>query len=332
MVSRIKMMSRLDIAEKRKPQDGRIKIDHQGNEAEIRVSTVPVAFGEKVVMRILDPDILFRDLKDLIMNARDLAKFHEFLSRPHGIILVTGPTGSGKSTTLYSSLRHLASEETNITTVEDPIEMIHEDFNQIAVQPAAGITFGSILRNILRQDPDIIMIGEMRDYETAENAIQAALTGHLVLSTLHTNDAPSAVSRLVDLGLERFLVSSTIIGIMAQRLLRRICRYCSEEFELTPEEVKGLGLRIKADGPVKLRRGRGCDKCRNTGYLGRMATIEVMPFSERIRRLTMDGSPASSIKDAARQEGMMTLRQNALKLMIRGLTTYQEVLRVTVDD
>jgi general secretion pathway protein E len=332
LVSRIKSISRLDIAEKRRPQDGRIKIDHKGNEAEVRVSTIPVAFGEKVVMRILDPDILFRDLAALFYNEKDLRKYDDFIRQPHGIILVTGPTGSGKSTTLYSTLRNLSSEETNITTVEDPIEMIHEDFNQIAVQPLVGITFGSILRNILRQDPDIIMIGEMRDFETVENAIQAALTGHLVLSTLHTNDAPSAVTRLIDLGAEPFLVTSTVIGIVAQRLLRRICQYCAEPFVMPAEEAIALGVRIKKNGGLKLRRGVGCERCRNTGYLGRVAALEVMPYSDELRRLTMTNEPIKALKTVARQEGMVTLRENALKLMLKGITTIEEVLRVTVED
>ncbi|MEW6266808.1 MAG: GspE/PulE family protein [Thermodesulfobacteriota bacterium] len=332
MVSRIKTISRLDIAEKRRPQDGRIKINHKGNEAEVRVSTVPVAFGEKVVLRILDPNVLFRDLADLFNQEADLVKYQEFIGRPHGIILVTGPTGSGKSTTLYSTLRALYHEGVNITTVEDPIEMIHEEFNQIAVQPQIGVTFGTILRNILRQDPDIIMIGEMRDFETAENAIQAALTGHLVLSTLHTNDAPSALTRLIDLGAERFLVASTIIGILAQRLLRRICPHCSEDVILTQEQVVSLGLRLKTNGDLRLKQGRGCDRCRGTGYLGRLATLEVMPLTDRLRHLTMTGEEAKVLKKTARAEGMSTLRENALRLMIRGETTYQEVLRVTVDD
>ncbi|MEW5723586.1 MAG: ATPase, T2SS/T4P/T4SS family [Thermodesulfobacteriota bacterium] len=332
IVSRVKSISRMDIAEKRRPQDGRIKIDHEGKEVEIRVSTVPVAFGEKLVMRILDPDVLFRSLSDLFFSREDLDKYRKFVDQPHGMILVTGPTGSGKSTTLYSTLRSLSSHEKNITTIEDPIEMIHEDFNQIAVQPAAGVTFGTILRHILRQDPDIIMVGEMRDYETAENAIQAALTGHLVLSTLHTNDAPSAVTRLVDLGVERFLVASTVIGVIAQRLLRRVCRYCSEEFILPPEEAVTLGLReVPAQG-LKLMKGAGCERCRNTGYLGRLATVEVMPMSEQIRQLIMSGEEAKAIKQVARKEGLTTLRENALQIMLQGETTYQEVLRVTVED
>jgi general secretion pathway protein E len=331
LTSRIKTISRLDIAEKRRPQDGRIKIATKTGEAEVRVSTVPVAFGEKTVMRILDPEALFLDLGDMFYNKNDLRKWNDFTAMPHGIILVTGPTGSGKTTTLYSTLRQLATESVNVTTVEDPIEMVHDEFNQIAVQPKIGVTFGTIIRNILRQDPDIIMIGEMRDTETAENAIQAALTGHLVLSTLHTNDAPSAITRLIDLGMQPFLVSSTVVGIMAQRLVRRICKYCVEDFVLTTEAALNLGF-ITA-GDLTLRRGRGCEMCRDTGYLGRLATVEVMVMSENLKQLTLkEGVSAQELKALARQEGMTTLRETALDLMVAGLTTVEEVLRVTAAD
>ncbi|UQZ88475.1 type II secretion system protein E [Deltaproteobacteria bacterium Smac51] len=332
VTSRIKTISRLDIAEKRRPQDGRIKIAAgKSGEAEVRVSTVPVAFGEKTVMRILDPEALFMELSGLFHNPADLEKWNSFMTMPHGIILVTGPTGSGKTTTLYSTLRQLATPAVNVTTVEDPIEMVHEEFNQIAVQPKIGITFGNIIRNILRQDPDIIMIGEMRDAETAENAIQAALTGHLVLSTLHTNDAPSAVTRLIDLGMEPFLVSSTLVGIMAQRLVRRICKYCVDEFVLTQQMAMELGFITQGD--LTLKRGRGCEMCRNTGYLGRLATVEVMPMSESLKELTLkEKIGALEFKSLARQEGMTTLRENALDLMLAGLTTIEEVLRVTAPD
>jgi general secretion pathway protein E len=331
VVSRIKTVSRLDIAEKRRPQDGRIKIAAKSGEAEVRVSTVPVAFGEKTVMRILDPEALFLDLADMFFNPADLHKWNVFTSMPHGIILVTGPTGSGKTTTLYSTLRQLATPEVNVTTVEDPIEMVHDEFNQIAVQPKIGITFGNIIRNILRQDPDVIMIGEMRDLETAENAIQAALTGHLVLSTLHTNDAPSAITRLFDLGLQPFLVASTIVGIMAQRLVRRICKYCVETFVLPREEALSLGF--NADNDLTLRRGLGCEMCRDTGYQGRLATVEVMTMSESVKQLALkEGVSAQELKHLARLEGMTTLRENALSLMMSGLTTIEEVLRVTAPD
>ncbi len=331
VTSRIKTVSRLDIAEKRRPQDGRIKISGKTGEAKVRVSTVPVAFGEKTVMRILDPEALFLDLKDMFFNPADLAKWNGFTALPHGIILVTGPTGSGKTTTLYSTLRQLATPSVNVTTVEDPIEMVHDEFNQIAVQPKIGITFGSIIRNILRQDPDIIMIGEMRDSETAENAIQASLTGHLMLSTLHTNDAPSAVTRMIDLGMQPFLVSSTVVGIMAQRLVRRICKYCVEDFVLTREAAHDLGFITESD--LTLKRGRGCEMCRDTGYLGRLATVEVMVMSENLKTLTLkEGLSAQEIKAMARAEGMTTLRENALDLMLAGLTTIEEVLRVTGPD
>lgn len=331
LISRIKTLARLDIAEKRRPQDGRIKVGRQGQEIEIRVSTLPVAFGEKAVLRILNPDVLFQDLGRLGLTPPDLLKYEEFISSPHGIILVTGPTGSGKSTTLYSTLRHIGSPEKNITTVEDPIEMVFEDFNQIAVQPQVGITFGNVLRNILRQDPDIIMIGELRDKETAEHAVQAALTGHLVLSTLHTNDAPSAVTRLTDLGIEPFLITSTLIGSVAQRLMRCICIHCKEDFHAGQDEIMDMGLDVKKKGKLKLSRGRGCARCRGTGYHGRQAVFEIMPFSEKLRQLTLTGQEVGALREAARSEGMTMLRDNAIKIMLQGQTTCQEVLRVTAD-
>lgn len=328
-VSRIKNMSRLDMAEKRRPQDGRIKTDKGGVEVEIRVSTVPVAFGEKVVMRIMNPDILFQDLEQLGFSPTDLIRFNQFIRMPHGIVLVCGPTGSGKSTTLYSALRYLYAPEINITTVEDPIEMVHEYFNQIAVRPAIGITFASILRNILRQDPDIIMIGEMRDLETAENAVQAALTGHLVLSTIHTNDAPSTLTRLLDLGVPSFLIRATLIGVLAQRLVRVICRYCRESFEMEAAELQDLGLEIGGEDALTLYRGRGCSKCRGTGYLGRSGIFEVMPYSDTLKEMTTPQLDLEALRLKARAEGMVSLRENAVAKMLNGTTTYQEVLRVT---
>jgi len=329
ILSRIKNLSRLDMAEKRRPQDGRIKTDKGESEAEIRVSTIPVAFGEKVVMRIMDPDILFQDHERLGFTPGDLMRYHQFINMPNGIVLVCGPTGSGKSTTLYSTLRYLSTPEINITTVEDPVEMVHEDFNQIAVQPVLGITFGSILRNILRQDPDIIMIGEMRDIETAENAIQAALTGHLVLTTLHTNDAPSAITRLLDLGIPPFLIQSTVIGVLSQRLVRKICVHCKESFEIDSIELSARGLDFGKDGPIKLYRGVGCNKCRGTGYLGRIGIYEVLPFTEPIKKITTAETNLQTLRDQALKEGMVTLRENAIKKLLEGETTYQEVLRVT---
>ncbi|MBI3013663.1 MAG: type II/IV secretion system protein, partial [Candidatus Tectomicrobia bacterium] len=284
IISRIKMLARLDIAEKRRPQDGRIKLQYAEGDRELRVSTLPVAFGEKAVMRVLDPRILFQELGEMGFSTRDLALYRTFLARPHGMILVTGPTGSGKTTTLYSSLRSVATPAMNVTTIEDPIEMVFEEFNQVAVQSQVGITFASSLRSILRQDPDIIMVGEIRDQETADNAVQAALTGHLVLSTLHTNDAASAVTRLVDLGLEPFLLSSTIIGVVAQRLVRKICPHCSRSEKLKGQELAFLGLEPDAVEMGVFRVGDGCPKCRSTGYLGRTGVFEVLEVSEEISR------------------------------------------------
>jgi general secretion pathway protein E len=329
IVSRIKNLSRLDMAEKRRPQDGRIKTDKAGVEAEIRVSTVPVAFGEKVVMRIMDPEVLFQDLENLGFTPAGIMRYQQFINMPHGIVLVCGPTGSGKSTTLYSTLRYLSSPEINITTVEDPIEMVHQEFNQIAVQPVVGITFSTIIRNILRQDPDIIMVGEMRDLETAENAIQAALTGHLVLSTLHTNDAPSAVTRLLDLGVPSFLIQATLVGVLSQRLVRKICPHCKERFEMESGELVSMGLETGRRGTITLSQGKGCIKCRGTGYRGRSGIYEVLPFTEPIRKLTSAECDVEAIAAQARHEGMVTLRENAIKKMLEGQTTYQEVLRVT---
>ncbi len=331
IISRIKTLSRLDIAEKRRPQDGRIKLSRQDQDAEVRVSTVPVAFGEKAVLRILDPAILFQGLEDLGFFPRDLMVYHQFLGQANGIILVTGPTGSGKSTTLYSSLAHIASSEQNITTVEDPIEMIREDFNQIAVQPVIGITFASILRNILRQDPDIIMIGEIRDTETAENAVQAALTGHLVFSTLHTNDAPSSIARLMDLGIKRFLIAESLIGVVAQRLLRKICPYCTSALEVDATVLKSLGVDVEGKKTVLLKQGKGCLKCRGTGLLGRTGAFEIMTIDEGMKGVITEsaGLDILTVKKKALESGMISLRTNAIDKMLKGITTFQEVARVT---
>jgi len=329
IVSRIKALSRMNMAEKRRPQDGRIKMDKGGMEVEIRISSVPVAFGEKMVMRVMDPDILVQDLDGLGFTPEDYRKFDQFIRMPHGIILVTGPTGSGKSTTLYSALRKISTPENNVVTVEDPIEMIHEDFNQIGVQQAVGVTFGTILKTILRQDPDIIMIGEMRDLDTAENAVQAALTGHLVLSTLHTNDAPSSITRLLDLGVPSFLIQATLVGIIAQRLLRVICEYCKESFVMGANDLRAAGIQTGMKGAVKLHRGKGCNRCRQTGYRGRLAAFEVMPYSEAIQKMTTPKTNVENIRIRAKEEGMVTLRENAIQKMLDGITTYEEVLRVT---
>jgi general secretion pathway protein E len=329
VVSRIKNLSRLNMAEKRRPQDGRIKTDKGGSEAEVRVSTVPVAFGEKVVMRIMEPDILFQDLQQLGFTGTDLEKYHKMIQRPYGMVLVCGPTGSGKSTTLYSSLRYLSTPEINITTVEDPIEMVFEDFNQIAVQSAVGINFANILRNILRQDPDIIMIGEMRDLETTQNAIQSALTGHLVLSTLHTNDSTSAITRLLDLGIPSFLIQSTLIGVVAQRLVRKVCSYCKSQIDVAASTLRAKGLEIRQEGSISLYHGKGCPRCRNTGYFGRVAILEVLPYAESLKKLTTAKTNSEILREKALSEGLITLRQNAIQKMLNGETTYQEVLRVT---
>lgn len=331
VVSRIKTLSRLDMAEKRRPQDGRIKMEKEKTEVEIRVSTIPVAFGEKVVLRIMDPDILFQDLENLGFFKKDFERYKGLITMPFGIVLVTGPTGSGKSTTLYSTLRMLSSPEVNVTTIEEPIEMIHEEFNQIAVQPSIDVTFGSVLRNILRQDPDIVMVGEIRDLETAQAAVQAALTGHLVLSTLHTNDSPSTIFRLMDLGIPPYLIHSSLNGVVAQRLVRKICPYCVQDFQMDAEELASFGLRIKADGPVGLKHGKGCQKCRNTGYMGRTGIYEIMPYSESLKQLTTEKTALESMRKKAIQEGMVLLRHNGIQKMLKGITTYQEILRVTWD-
>lgn len=330
VISRIKSQSRLNIAEKRRPQDGRIKVKDQDRDVEIRVSTIPVAFGEKAVLRLLNPEVLFQDLEKLGFLSGELINYRGFLNRPYGIMLVTGPTGSGKTTTLYSSLKFLSTSEKNITTVEDPIEMVCEDFNQIAVQPAVDVTFASILRNILRQDPDIIMIGEIRDHETAKNAVQAALTGHLVLSTLHTNDAVSAINRLVDLGIEPFLIASTLLGIVAQRLVRTVCPACQETFSLSQADLGGLGITLPTDIEaeiVQMKRGKGCRQCRSTGYLGREAVFEVLTVSEEIKKLINQKASIDVIKKTAKTQGMKLLKENAVVKIVKGITTYSEVLR-----
>jgi general secretion pathway protein E len=326
IVSRIKLLSRMDLAEKRRPQDGRIKTSSNNKDVELRVSTVPVAFGEKVVIRIFDPDILLQDLDSMGFYPRELALYSTFIRRPNGIILVTGPTGSGKTTTLYSTLRSLSSPEVNIITVEDPIEMVMEEFNQIGVQQAIGVGFDSILRNILRQDPDIIMIGEIRDRETAENAVQAALTGHLVLSTLHTNDSASAIIRLLDLGVPPFLISATVIGIVAQRLLRRICPHCKRGRELTNDERNYLQMGNKTD---MIWEGAGCKECRSTGYKGRTGIFEVLDMSERVKSLVTGSVELGDLLAAAREDGLASLRQIAIQKMLKGTTTYEEVVAMT---
>ena len=329
VVSRIKLLSGCNLAEKRRPQDGRIKREHGGREVELRVSTMPTAFGEKAVLRVFDPEILMKGIDELGFSGQDLPKFYDFLARPTGIILVTGPTGSGKTTTLYSALKYLSKPEVNIITIEDPIEMVFEDFNQVAVRPQIEITFASALRTALRQDPDIIMVGEIRDTETAENAVQAALTGHLVLSTLHTNDAPSSITRLLDLGIPHFLITSTLLGVLAQRLVRESCQHCLEEYAPTAEEAAMLRIPLEKLGPYKFKRGKGCLHCRQTGYVGRTGIYEVLPMSDKVRRLVTAQAGAPEIFKAAREEGLRTLREAAIEKVFRGVTTTTEMARVT---
>jgi general secretion pathway protein E len=329
-VSRIKIMSRLDIAEKRRPQDGRIKSAFRDMEIELRVSTAPVAFGEKVVIRVFDPNVLVQDLSTLGLTPEQLVMYQRLVSRPHGIILVTGPTGSGKTTTLYSSLQYLSNPEVNIITIEDPIEMVHEPFNQIGVRESAGVTFATALRSVLRQDPDIIMVGEVRDVETAEYAVQSALTGHLVFSTLHTNTAAGAITRLVDLGVEPFLIASTVIGVVAQRLLRMVCRDCDEPATVDDDVrfLLGLGEDVDLSG---VRRGAGCEKCRGTGYRGRTAAFEILEVDDRTRLLIRDREDEHAVSAAARRTGgagSEPLMAGAVRKLLSGLTTAEEILRV----
>ncbi|SDP37966.1 GspE/PulE family protein [Desulforhopalus singaporensis] len=330
LVSRVKFLSRLDIAEKRRPQDGRIKIGgSSGRDVEIRVSTVPVSFGEKAVMRILDSAMIFQQVENLGFSSRDMEVYNSFITAQHGIILVTGPTGSGKSTTLYSTLKEIATPEKNIVTVEDPVEMVHEEFNQIAVQPLIDVTFSTILRNILRQDPDILMIGEIRDKETAAHAVQAAMTGHLVFSTLHTNDAVSSIARLRDLGLQPFMIASTLLGCMAQRLVKTICPVCVESFVISGVELENLGFPVGGAENLTLKRGKGCRECRGTGYKGRCGVFEIFPMSSQLKKMAASDAHTLEMRQIAIREGMTTLREDAWNKVKRGITTIEEALRVT---
>ena len=330
VVNRIKTLSRLDIAEKRKPQDGRIRTEFEGKATEIRVSTLPVAFGEKIVMRIFDPGLVNDDLGQLGFFERDRRVLEELIARPHGIILVTGPTGSGKTTTLYTALRRIATEAVNVTTIEDPIENVFEGLNQTAIQPAIGLGFAEVLRTLLRQDPDVIMVGEIRDLDTARHAIQAALTGHLVFSTLHTNDAASAITRLLDLGVQDFLLASTLIGVMAQRLVKKICEGCAAERTLSVDEVEALGLDAN-QGEILVRYGKGCAECRKTGYKGRSAIVELFRVTPTVRKLIHDRADELVVTAEAKKDGMLTLREAAIHKMLQGETTYEQVIEVTAE-
>jgi len=330
-VARVKILARMDIAEKRRPQDGRIKTQRGDREIELRVSSLPVAFGEKVVIRIFDPQVLLAEIADLGFTRKEREMYEGWITRPHGLVLVTGPTGSGKTTTLYSTLKYLARPGVNIVTVEDPIEMVFEPLNQVAVQTRIDVTFARALRTILRQDPDVVMVGEIRDKETAQMTVQAALTGHLVFSTLHTNDTSASVSRLIDLGVEPFLLGSVLQGILAQRLVRKVCHECAHEEFLTEEQIAALGIPVEPGEQRQLpvKRGAGCVRCRGTGLFGRTGVFEMMPVSPKIRRLINEQADSKEIAKAAELDGMTPLRQGAIRKLAQGATTYEEVFRVT---
>lgn len=332
VISRLKILADLDIAERRLPQDGRIKLKVGAKSVDMRVSTLPVLFGEKVVMRILDKSNLQLDLEKLGFEQSSLDKFIKSIESPYGMVLVTGPTGSGKSTTLYSALSRLNKDDVNIMTAEDPVEYNLFGINQVQMKEDIGLNFASALRSFLRQDPDIIMVGEIRDYETAEIAIKAALTGHLVLSTLHTNDAPSTVNRLLNMGIEPFLVASSTVVIIAQRLARKICPACAEDVKLPKEALLSVGFKENEIGKFSPKKGKGCDKCNGTGYKGRVALYEVMRVTEGIKELILRGANANEIKSKAVSEGMITLRRSGLEKVKKGITTIEEVVRVTFED
>ena len=329
VIARLKILGRMDVAERRKPLDGRIKTKTpEGNEIELRLSTLPTAFGEKMVARIFDPEVLLKNFSELGLTADDEKFWLNMVEQPNGIVLVTGPTGSGKTTTLYTSLKMLAKEEVNVCTIEDPIEMVEPAFNQVQVREEIGVGFSSGVRALLRQDPDIIMIGEIRDKNTADMAIQAALTGHLVLSTLHTNDAPTAISRLLELGVPPFLLNATLLGVMAQRLVRTLCPHCKQETDITEEEWQFLVKDVNLTKPEKVFKPLGCLKCRQTGYLGRQGIYEMMPFNAEMAELVNQDVTLDSIRDSAIKHGMNTLVVAGAKKIASGETTLDEVLRI----
>jgi type II secretion system protein E len=332
IVSRVKILADLDIAERRLPQDGRIKTHILNHEIDIRVSTIPTLHGEAVVMRLLDQSSIQLSLEDIGFTERQLAVWEKSIHRPHGMILVTGPTGSGKTTTLYASLRAIFSPEKKIITVEDPVEYQMSGVNQMQVRERIGLTFARSLRAIVRQDPDIIMVGEIRDKDTVEIAVHAALTGHLLLSTLHTNDAAGAVSRLLDMGLEPFLAASSMECIMAQRLGRRVCPDCREQQEPPREMMILMERELGSAPPIKQWRGVGCSTCRFTGYVGRLGLFEILPVTDEIRQMILEHRPAGQIKEVAVREGMTTLRQDGWRKVLAGQTTIEEVVRVTTED
>ena len=334
VTARIKILGRLNVAEKRKPQDGRLKTrTPKGLETELRLSTMPTAFGEKLVMRVFDPEVLVRSFAQLGLSGKQLETWHELTANPNGIILVTGPTGSGKTTTLYSTLKQLATEQVNVCTIEDPIEMIEPAFNQMQVNPGVDLHFADGIRSLMRQDPDIIMVGEIRDAETANMAVQASLTGHLVLSTLHTNDAPSSLTRLHDLGIQPFLTSATILGVMAQRLLRTLCPHCKQAVDVTPDseiaiQWQELVQPWRASIPTQIYMAQGCEQCRHTGYQGRVGLYEIMPLSNELKKLVAADASLDVLKQQAYREGVQPLRLSGAKRISEGITTIEEVMRV----
>jgi len=329
ITNRIKLLGRMDMVEKRRPQDGRIKtVSADGDEIELRLSTMPTAFGEKLVMRIFDPEILVKNFTDLGFSREQTVLWNDWTRQPNGIILVTGPTGSGKTTTLYSTLKQLATPEVNVCSVEDPIEMIEPAFNQMQVQHNIGLNFADGVRTLLRQDPDIIMVGEIRDAETAEMAIQAALTGHLVLSSLHTNDAPSAITRLLELGVPAYLLNSTLLGVMAQRLARTLCPHCKTKGEISDETWQELVSPWKAAKPAQVYVATGCLECRMTGYRGRTGIYEMLPLSAEMKKLVVGDAELAKIKALARHEGMKPLRLSGAEKVAAGLTTVEEIIKI----
>jgi len=330
LLSRVKIMSNLDIAERRLPQDGRIKIRYSSREIDLRVSTLPTIFGEKIVMRILDKEALTLDLAKLGFDDWSMENFKKVIHQPYGMILITGPTGSGKTTTLYSAVHTINSPDINIMTAEDPVEYNLKGVNQVQVNEEIGRTFSAVLRSFLRQDPDVILVGETRDLETAQIAIRAALTGHLVFSTLHTNDAPSTIARLQDMGIPPFLVASSILLVLAQRLARRVCKECRDPYEVDEESLTPYGHVPQGLGKVTLYKGKGCQACNFTGVKGRTAIYEVMPVSSEIRELILRGSSSTELRELATQQGMRTLRQAGLLKVLEGATTAEEILRVTI--
>ena len=334
VTARIKILGRLNVAEKRKPQDGRLKTrTHKGLETELRLSTMPTAFGEKLVMRVFDPEVLVRTFAQLGLSGKQLESWHELTAHPNGIILVTGPTGSGKTTTLYSTLKQLATEQVNVCTIEDPIEMIEPTFNQMQVNPAIDLHFADAIRSLMRQDPDIIMVGEIRDNETANMAVQASLTGHLVLSTLHTNDAPSSLTRLHDLGVQPFLTSATILGVMAQRLIRTLCPHCKQATAIKEDSEIALQWQElvqpwRAPLPTQIFSAAGCEHCRHTGYQGRIGLYEIMPLSNELKKLVAADANLDALQQQAYRDGVQPLRLSGAKRISEGLTTMEEVMRV----